>query len=605
MFNEKPVSSTHEIRTILGSSRLYQIPAHQRDYKWERKEVDQLMKDLYYFDSQNVRGEYYLLGQITLTKVSPTIYQITDGQQRLSTLTILFAIVNKRLSELVAARTGGRGDQSITNNSYVAFTHHTGAFRVDISDNSSTEILGKYLLNKDYEANGDSQLNVKSAISNIESFLKSKEQTDNIYDDEARLFKFSESILDYVCLVEIVIQDPEKAFEFYDRGNTRGRGLTASETLKNSIFQNVTNANRPKINTDWKTAQKNLTVKGKKTTKDRSIDSLLLHLYKARTGSKLSSTQSLYSNWKDLLGTTETNWIGFGGEIKDKSAHLIKIVERSDIFSELSLGTKHLGVVQNYAVRLAGTHLSTSSRELLEKRVEAIAMLWWYAGLRENNYDAMSSKWVMAVAELDKDATVEDIVRSTKIESPDTNSEEELLAKSIAGLEALRYNDTPKARKRCHSVLARVSYEVNNANKMSDMFVTKSKNNPGMDIEHILAKSTVSLKDDLENAIGNLTLLFSGPNTAEGTKSPIDKAETYSSSTKSPTLTKALSKSFVGSYDEKRIGDLRSYVVTDEHGFESIVDLTVESGWDEYKIEARSQQIIGILVSALRKDLGI
>lgn len=605
MFNEKPVSSTHEIRTILGSSRLYQIPAHQRDYKWEKKEVDQLMQDLYQFDSQNVRGEYYLLGQITLTKVSPTIYQITDGQQRLSTLTILFAIINKRLSELAAVRTGGRGDQSITNNSYVAFTHHSGAFRVDISDNSSTEILGKYLLNKDYEANGDSQLNVKSAISNIEIFLKSKEQTGNIYDDETRLFEFSESILDYVCLVEIVIQDPEKAFEFYDRGNTRGRGLTASETLKNSIFQNVTNANRPRIDTNWKTAQGNLTIKGKKTTKDRSIDSLLLHLYKARTGTKLSSTHSLYSNWKGLLGTVESNWISFGEEIKDKSAHLIKIVERSDEFSELSRGTKHLDIRQNYAVRLAGTHLSTSSRELLEKRVEAIAMLWWYAGLRENNYDAMSSKWVQPVAELTKDATIEEIIKVTKIESPDINSEEELVSKALVGLNSLRYNETAKARKRCHSVLARVSYEVNNANKMSDMFVTKSKKNPGMDIEHILAKSTTPLADDLLNSLGNLTLLFSGPNTAEGTKAPSGKTETYSSSTKSPTFTKALSKSFVGSYDEKRIGDLRDYVSTDEHGFESIVDLTVESGWDTSKIEARSQQIIGILVSALRKDLGV
>lgn len=85
----------HEVplHKIFCSDYDFRIPDYQRPYAWEREQATQLLEDL--VDALDRSGdEPYFLGSIVLVKrkgVSGA--EVIDGQQRLTTLTILLAVL--------------------------------------------------------------------------------------------------------------------------------------------------------------------------------------------------------------------------------------------------------------------------------------------------------------------------------------------------------------------------------------------------------------------------------------------------------------------------------------------------------------------------------
>ena len=78
-------------QTILGffdsSQKSYIIPVYQRAYSWDRDQWKALLDDL---KEQTQGGNDYFFGNVLLeTIIEDKEYEIIDGQQRLTTLTIL------------------------------------------------------------------------------------------------------------------------------------------------------------------------------------------------------------------------------------------------------------------------------------------------------------------------------------------------------------------------------------------------------------------------------------------------------------------------------------------------------------------------------------
>lgn len=65
----------------------YVIPIYQRNYAWRKKEIEQLLTDIDDLDESN-SGKYYL-GSLVVNQVQPRVYEVIDGQQRLTTLFLL------------------------------------------------------------------------------------------------------------------------------------------------------------------------------------------------------------------------------------------------------------------------------------------------------------------------------------------------------------------------------------------------------------------------------------------------------------------------------------------------------------------------------------
>lgn len=82
------------LASVLLRDNPLKVPRYQRPYTWGEREVRQLIQDLW--SAYQRKAPFYFIGQIVLVK-NRGKYEISDGQQRLATLTMLIAYVRDRL----------------------------------------------------------------------------------------------------------------------------------------------------------------------------------------------------------------------------------------------------------------------------------------------------------------------------------------------------------------------------------------------------------------------------------------------------------------------------------------------------------------------------
>lgn len=68
-----------------GTSILYKIPIYQRNYAWKREEIEALIKDVY----DSLGKDVYYIGTLVTYKRDENIFEVIDGQQRLTTIYII------------------------------------------------------------------------------------------------------------------------------------------------------------------------------------------------------------------------------------------------------------------------------------------------------------------------------------------------------------------------------------------------------------------------------------------------------------------------------------------------------------------------------------
>ena len=95
------------VRELL-SGRKYSIDYYQREYKWQRKQVAELLNDLSAkFQESHEEGNersavaeyaHYFLGSVIISDKDGLKFVI-DGQQRLTTLTLLLMFLHHRLAD--------------------------------------------------------------------------------------------------------------------------------------------------------------------------------------------------------------------------------------------------------------------------------------------------------------------------------------------------------------------------------------------------------------------------------------------------------------------------------------------------------------------------
>ena len=92
----------YPIKKVFSNDFEFMIPGYQRPYAWTTEEAGQLFDDLYGFWKQKESGEtndLYFLGSIVLIKKENNPQtEVIDGQQRLTTLTILLSVLAYRVS---------------------------------------------------------------------------------------------------------------------------------------------------------------------------------------------------------------------------------------------------------------------------------------------------------------------------------------------------------------------------------------------------------------------------------------------------------------------------------------------------------------------------
>ena len=87
-------ASEQNVDKIFGNEYVFEIPVFQRPYAWEKEQVDDLLDDLL-FAMRRDDAEPYFLGSVVLIKGDSPDSQVVDGQQRLTTLTMLMCVLRE------------------------------------------------------------------------------------------------------------------------------------------------------------------------------------------------------------------------------------------------------------------------------------------------------------------------------------------------------------------------------------------------------------------------------------------------------------------------------------------------------------------------------
>ena len=80
-------NNTISIKELMGKSFL--VEKYQRGYKWGIQQVQELLTDIYDFDRGGIES-FYCLQPLVIKTLTENEYELIDGQQRLTTMTLLY-----------------------------------------------------------------------------------------------------------------------------------------------------------------------------------------------------------------------------------------------------------------------------------------------------------------------------------------------------------------------------------------------------------------------------------------------------------------------------------------------------------------------------------
>ena len=227
------------MQLFMDTDSLYRIPKYQRPYKWVDEQVDQLWDDIYTSFEENIQN--YFLGSIITASPQKDSkrFDIVDGQQRLTTLMILFCVVrdlypninqnknNAITIEYIKNAIFSFGDERLT---LLTDPQHSADFKKYIIEPLATLNHSKP---KKYELKDDEQPKLK--FQNSAYLLKTK--LENIGEEKAGV------LLDYlfnqVSIIRIDCIDRSFAIKLFQVLNDRGMDLTASDLIKSFLLEQI------------------------------------------------------------------------------------------------------------------------------------------------------------------------------------------------------------------------------------------------------------------------------------------------------------------------------------------------------------------------------
>lgn len=97
----KTVLQDKTIQDLMEAEENFYIPSYQRGYRWSKLQVRELLDDLWEFHEQNpAKDDVYWLQPI-IVKKRKEAWEVIDGQQRLTTISILLQYIKKQIPFLV------------------------------------------------------------------------------------------------------------------------------------------------------------------------------------------------------------------------------------------------------------------------------------------------------------------------------------------------------------------------------------------------------------------------------------------------------------------------------------------------------------------------
>ena len=247
----KPSDKT--IKELLSSKKQFCIPRFQREYSWEKKNYQEFLDDMINclkIDKGEIFPTQYFLGTMLFIgnydDKNENLIQVVDGQQRLTTITILFSALSDRFISI--------GEQKLSDKifEYIMNEDDNGeSVRVLKSITSypffSYFIQDKTKANKNDTAVSEEELCIKDcydcfygslAEKKIRAILSNKYGGDNVKN--LKYVDILKAIRDQVLqttFISISTHDKNQANTIFEILNAKGKSLTYVDLIKNKIFE--------------------------------------------------------------------------------------------------------------------------------------------------------------------------------------------------------------------------------------------------------------------------------------------------------------------------------------------------------------------------------
>ena len=212
---------------VFSDAFLFEIPPYQRPYAWRREDAAKLLDDL--LDAAEVPEQPpYFLGAINLIKGDDQRAKIIDGQQRLSTITILFCLLREMASPDVQDDLEGHVWQR---GSGLLKTPDQYRLQLRASDQQFFQEcvqtkgnLLDFLDNDPVEPLSDSQMSIRLNAIEMRERLRLL--------DNNRLASLAGFLLTRCFLVVVMSSDPQSALRMFQVLNDSGLNLSVADLLK-------------------------------------------------------------------------------------------------------------------------------------------------------------------------------------------------------------------------------------------------------------------------------------------------------------------------------------------------------------------------------------
>lgn len=242
------IDKTDSLTKIL-SHRRFTVDVFQREYRWGRKQIEQMLSDFqdtfeeFYDPNDHDTPEevenygYYYMGCIICTGGSPN--KIIDGQQRLTSLTLLLIYLNNLQMEQAA-----QGFRTVKFEDMIYDDHYgKKSFNIDVDDR---QLCLEALLsnNSTYQPNNESAQNMMDRYRDIEDLFP-----DDLKGEALEYFIYW--LKEKVLLLEIDTPSEDEAHTIFLTMNDRGLSLNSAEMMKAYVMQQIVEADRALVNHQW------------------------------------------------------------------------------------------------------------------------------------------------------------------------------------------------------------------------------------------------------------------------------------------------------------------------------------------------------------------
>jgi len=235
-------------RQLLGNGLSYHVPPFQRDYSWTEDEWDDLWQDVLGLFEPDGEPAHYL-GYLVLQSADSKRFDIIDGQQRITTLSVMILAALGHLQDLITI--GADADNNAKRkeqlqNSYIGYLDPVSLVprpKLELNRHNN-RFYQTYLVPLDklpQRGLNASEHLLRKAFLWFKERIKSR--CGSTAESGKNLAAFLDSLVDKLFFTVITVTDELNAFKVFETLNSRGVRLSATDLLKNYLFSVISTQN--------------------------------------------------------------------------------------------------------------------------------------------------------------------------------------------------------------------------------------------------------------------------------------------------------------------------------------------------------------------------